>query len=478
MEKVMKGLRDSILVVLVLLIIMGCGERVDNLIYDLHHKNWKVRQEAAKALGDIGDPSAIEPLITALKDEDKYVRIKAAEALGKIGTPYAIEPLITALKDEDKYVRGEVAEALVKIGKPVVEPLINVLRNEDSGVQWGAAEALVKIGKPAVEPLINVLRNEDSGVQWRAAEALGEIGDTLAINPLINVLRNNNSYVQESAAEALDKLGWKPKDDIEKAIYFIAKKRWDECVELDKPAVEPLIVTLKENKHRAIRKKSAEALGKIGDTRAIKPLINALMDKQSDVQRFAAEALGKIGDTRAIKPLINALRDSNVRLTAGEALLKIGCGIETLKSIISAFINNEDNCLIAVEKLFNYFPVSTTEKSYKIKKGFILANDCASIELPELVKAKNIDELTTLILINYTTFKVGKYMGLGKSADAYKYRAEVRIVDWRKKKCIKKRTFIGGEPPEKIERLIGSTVRDYYGSKPNAKVIDWLNKFY
>jgi HEAT repeat protein len=42
-----------------------------------------------------------------------------------------------------------------------------------------------------------------------------------------------------------------------------------------------------------------------------------------DVRKEAAEALGKIGDERAIEPLTQALRDSDVRKIAKEALEKI-----------------------------------------------------------------------------------------------------------------------------------------------------------
>ncbi len=44
-----------------------------------------VSQWAAKALGVLGDESAVEPLVLALKDKNSEVRESAAEALGKIG---------------------------------------------------------------------------------------------------------------------------------------------------------------------------------------------------------------------------------------------------------------------------------------------------------------------------------------------------------------------------------------------------------
>ncbi|MFN3699646.1 MAG: HEAT repeat domain-containing protein, partial [Dictyoglomus sp.] len=74
-----------------------------------------VRGAAAKALGEIKDKRAVEPLISALKDEDWYVREAAAYALGEIGDSRAVEPLISALKDKDEIFQFVAKEALKKI---------------------------------------------------------------------------------------------------------------------------------------------------------------------------------------------------------------------------------------------------------------------------------------------------------------------------------------------------------------------------
>jgi len=68
---------------------------------------------------------------------------------------------------------------------------------------------------------------------------------------------------------------------------------------------------------------AAEALGAIGDPRAIEPLTAVLNeDADEQVRAYAAEALGKIDDSRVVEPLIAALRDeeSSVRDEAVKAL--------------------------------------------------------------------------------------------------------------------------------------------------------------
>jgi HEAT repeat protein len=74
------------------------------------------------------------------------------------------------------------------------------------------------------------------------------------------------------------------------------------------------------------RRKSAEALGEIGDERGVLPLIGALNDPSATVQYVAAKSLGMLADNRAVDPLISLLKseDKWVRLGAAHALGLIG----------------------------------------------------------------------------------------------------------------------------------------------------------
>ena len=74
-------------------------KNVKGLIKALRDKDSDVREEAAEALGEIGDKRAVEPLIQALKDEDLKVRVKAAIALSRIGDERAIKPLNECLRE-------------------------------------------------------------------------------------------------------------------------------------------------------------------------------------------------------------------------------------------------------------------------------------------------------------------------------------------------------------------------------------------
>jgi HEAT repeat protein len=62
-------------------------------------------------------------------------------------------------------------------------------------------------------------------------------------------------------------------------------------VALGKPAVPSLIRALQNSKLDQVRWEAAKALGAIGDTRAISPLVKVLEDSDPDVAWLAAEAL-------------------------------------------------------------------------------------------------------------------------------------------------------------------------------------------
>lgn len=69
-----------------------------------------------------------------------------------------------------------------------------------------------------------------------------------------------------------------------------------------------LIHAVRHNKNSTVRKNAALILGKMGDRKAVDPLIKALGDRVISVRSNAAIALGMLGDKRAVKPLIHRLQ--------------------------------------------------------------------------------------------------------------------------------------------------------------------------
>jgi HEAT repeat protein len=146
----------------------------------------------------------------------------------------------------------------------------------------------------------------------QAFEILGACGQP-AFPWLVSLLGSRDAHVRRRTADVLGYLG-------------------------DSRAVEPLIVALKDS-HWVVRNNAAGALGELEDPRAVEPLIAALQDSDAGVRRKAARALGELEDRRAVEPLLAALKDSDawVRYCAALALgeLKDPRAVEPLKALLA-----------------------------------------------------------------------------------------------------------------------------------------------
>jgi HEAT repeat protein len=101
------------------------------------------------------DAATVRALIGDLGSKDGLVRVRARRALATIGGK-AVAPLEEALTGKYDYKRWEAAKTLGQIGDPrATETLINALEDEMFDVRWLAAEGLITIGWPA---LVSVLR--------------------------------------------------------------------------------------------------------------------------------------------------------------------------------------------------------------------------------------------------------------------------------------------------------------------------------
>src|SRR5512147_1192404 len=77
--------------------LVSMGVEVLPVLYQkLSAPDWHVRWEAAKALGEIGDPSAAQMLVALLQDDDTSVRWAAMGSLIELGRG-SIRPTLEAL---------------------------------------------------------------------------------------------------------------------------------------------------------------------------------------------------------------------------------------------------------------------------------------------------------------------------------------------------------------------------------------------
>lgn len=155
------------------------------------------------------------------------------------------------------------------------------------------------------------LKTQDKCLNLRisAAKIIGNLKDNDSVLHLLYILNNKdeNYKLRLSCAEALGRIG-------------------------NTYAVAPLIdvVSDEEEKSVYLRESAATALGLLGDIRAVDPLLNILETKKGLVDKFTflkekvIESIGRIGwqDDRSFKALKNALIDESpyIRIGAIETL--------------------------------------------------------------------------------------------------------------------------------------------------------------
>jgi HEAT repeat protein len=283
----------------------------------------EVRAAAAKALGEIADPSAagplantlitnragataelatalerigqpsIGPLTPALDHPEAEVRLAAATTIATIGSGDAVLPLGKAIRDREVKVRQAAAKALRNLADVrVLEPLSEALADSDWHVYYAASDALARIGEPAVPTLLVALGHPNTRVAYMAEEALARIGAS-AVPALTSKLRSDNEQVAEWSAIALGHIGFD-------AVAATAELLADESASV------------------SARAAAARALGLTRAEQAAEPLMKAAKTGPAEVREAAVKALSEVGDASATEVLTQALTDRSdqVRETA------------------------------------------------------------------------------------------------------------------------------------------------------------------
>ncbi len=159
------------------------------------------RYVAAMALGEIGHPDGIPALIRALDDEVLLVRRYATRSLIKFNQS-AVDVLIASLGTASERVDAAVIRALGDIGdRRALEPLLTQVSGP---VRSEAFLALGKLRDPRAEQaLIIGLSDQEWQVRMNAAMALGPVGSVAAEAPLRLCLDDQVLVVREWSARSL-----------------------------------------------------------------------------------------------------------------------------------------------------------------------------------------------------------------------------------------------------------------------------------
>ena len=325
-----------------LVMIVGCSDPNDPQTWIKRLRNPKYATEAVKRLRDLKDPVAVKPLCDLYQE---YESPNILKAIISFKHPDSVPTLIKALSfNEDNYHNATLAAAALAEMKATeaVAALIKVLekpmsiRSRANLAKLSAINALMELeSKEAVPALIEVAgappEHQDFLLAKRAMEALGAVGDPSAVSVLIRGLFASSTVQGSSFPQARVAL-----------------------VRIGEPAVEPLLKAMRGQDtelnemakqlsfgERVIVNKIARVLGDMRASTAVPALLKKLpqgRDVEEPGLAGVIEALGKIGDRRAIGPLVslvrNARADAKLRIQVCSALTLIPGSAITLPVLL------------------------------------------------------------------------------------------------------------------------------------------------
>ncbi len=239
--------------------------------------------------------------------KEKELWHTAILALEQIAIPACRPHFLRVLREPsagDPYMRNRAMEGLAKLGTPGVVKLLTGIALDTSAemeLRSGAVEAMVESGKKVYrKEFVRIVQAPGApGLSWILSEKTG-FRDRRAVPRLCELLRSSESvYVRQSLAEALGRIG-------------------------DERAVPTLCAAL-EDKSAYGYLSAARALGQIGSRKALDPLLHrfeAKPDHGDEFNKVLSEALAAIDRDAAGERLLSLMdaKDAGVRHNAAQAL--------------------------------------------------------------------------------------------------------------------------------------------------------------
>lgn len=282
-----------------------------------------------------------------------------------------VRVMIETLKSSQLFVRVAGTEQLTleSIANPelTLPMIMKELKNPDWWtVRFGIIEAIQEIalrGSSAVitdnyvTELTQYLKDEDEDFRAKVADCLGDIKSNIATSPLIEALNNEHDETRELSAKALGKIG-------------------------DEHAVDKLVSKIENDSSTYVITASLTSLGFILNNKKtfskLQSIIELLKADNESVHRSAATALGKIGDTNGILPIIkllNPLRKDTTPEGREEILTSLmKFSQDNILKELQANSNDDDNVLLdLIEETIFHYPFETLLSESKAKKENLIS---------------------------------------------------------------------------------------------------------
>jgi len=196
-----------------------------------------------------------------------------------------IPGLIGLLSSSDYRIRKQAADALGRMGAPAIAVLNNRATRGSVSTRLGIVEAMARIrSHDSVRVLCRILAGDESNeMRWIAAIAIGETGIHSAVPALVGALKDRDKYVRFGAAKALEKMEWRPDNPEEEVRLLIALQAWNPIPGVQSAPIDSVAGYLDDPDPR-IRASVVSLLGILGDPRAGGACDRAMRDPDPEVR--------------------------------------------------------------------------------------------------------------------------------------------------------------------------------------------------
>jgi HEAT repeat protein len=372
----------------------------------------RANEKIASALGSMGDPAAIQPLLRLLKStKEGTVQRASIRALGKLKAKDATEDLLQLFEDTTVHhvVRMNSVFALGEIGDDRAIPSLVLALYRDKAAFYSQAQlALVRIGEPAVDLLVKTMTGENQAakqivesnmqviqgaLEANAAQVLGEIASPLAVEPLLQMAekiskwedRSNRLLVIVRIINALGMIGDKRGEKL--IVKHLQEEEWDVrtiCVTAlnyigDRSVLPDIINNIGKGVHPQARIPLIEAVGNLGTDEQL-PKLKEIQEKDKDieVQKMLPGAIKRLEAYAQCKQDVNcwigklSSNEAEVREKAAYELGRIGneAAVGALIKIVNDSSENVRFALIwAFDHLKSKKPIDAIEELLEKEKG-------------------------------------------------------------------------------------------------------------
>lgn len=313
----------------------------------------KVRERAAKALGEEGNPAYVPALAAAVEDKEAKVRMAVVKSLIHLGSPASLPPLSVAVRDGLPEIRYLAIDGLVNFYLPgyldtgfggFFRSVSNKVEGLFSDVDTVVADPDVKLEEGVIRALSQAMTGApDMNTRVRAARALGILRAQSAIPDLLNAAFSNRLELIEEVLRAFQKIKdpsvgpritfllQYPQPDIQQAAATTLGLLRTES------AIPELRRLFENSRDKNVRATVLEALAFMPQEATAPLFLQYVGDKEKRMRAAAALGLGRRKDSAHFSVLEQAYekeKDTGVRLALDFALVAHG-KLDALEELVS-----------------------------------------------------------------------------------------------------------------------------------------------